>query len=58
MNIEIGDIVIYEDKLHIIVGKQWCDYKDKYKLLPYVRDLIETAYEDDVFKVEGYIKRE
>lgn len=47
----IGDIVVYEDKVYIIVGRY--DYGNGLKLLPYSKESIVYT-QDTVYKVEGY----
>ena len=50
----IGDIVLYEEKLWIVIGID-SDYDgERLKLLPYVTANVETILRENVFKVEGY----
>ena len=47
----IGDIVVYEDKLYIIIGRY--DYGNGLRLIPYnTESVVHTK--DTVYKVEGY----
>lgn len=47
----IGDIVVYEDKLYIIIGRY--NYGNGLKLVPYSSESVVYT-KDTVYKVEGY----
>ena len=47
----IGDVVVYEDKLYIIVG--YYDYGSGLKLVPYSSESLVYT-QSTVYKVEGY----
>lgn len=47
----IGDIVVYQDKLYVVVGRY--DYGNGLKLVPYSSEAVVYT-SDTVYKVEGY----
>ena len=47
----IGDVVVYEDKLYIVVGRY--DYGNGLKLVPYSSEAVVYT-QDTVYKFEGY----